>query len=251
MTLSRQQARWIDQVAADELGLPAIVLMENAAMNAAGAAIDLLDDGADKHPSEAIVTILCGGGNNGGDGYAMARHLLLWGVEKLNVLAMKPPEDLTDSAAMNAEALLKLGQPVLNHAAQTAQKSKALSSMLQASDLVVDALLGTGFRVATQSASPSSLREPYATAVSAVNQAADAGMAQGLGPLVLSVDIPSGMDCDSGAVAKQAIKADLTVTFADRKPGFLAERAEGYTGRVVIADIGVPADKLLSLYPMP
>jgi len=251
MTLSRQQARWIDQVAADELGLPTIVLMENAAINATGAAVDLLDDGAGKRPPEATVTILCGGGNNGGDGYAMARHLLLWGVVNLNVLAIKPLEELTGSTAINAEALLKLGQPVLNHANQTARETEALFSILQASDLVVDALLGTGFCVAEQSASPSSLREPYATVVSALNQAADAGMAQGTGPLVLSVDIPSGMDCDTGAVAKQAVKADLTVTFADRKLGFLVEGAERYTGRVVIADIGVPADKLLSLYPMP
>ncbi len=216
MSLTREQARAVDQHAINVLGLPGIVLMENAGLNAAAAVLDLLDLALDLSPSDARVLVVCGGGNNGGDGYVLARHLSIWGAS-VSCLAVKPVEALTGDAAIAAGAALGIGVPVQPWAA----------GAMPEADLIVDALLGTGFT--------GQVREPVLSAIREINASP---------ALRVALDLPSGMDCDTGRVLSEAVRADLTVTFVDHKAGFAAADAGAWLGRVVVADIGVPGPGL-------
>jgi len=219
--LSVEQSRAVDAYAEKTLGLPSAVLMENAAINAAAAAIDLLDARAGLEPAEARVAVVCGPGNNGGDGFAMARHLVGHGAG-VTVYSLKPLDALRGDAAINAGACRAAGIEVV--VLGDAPDPGELSRRWAEADLLVDAVLGTGIK--------GEVREPAATVVRAINAAS--------GPAVVALDTPSGLDCDSGTPADPTTRADLTVTFVARKKGFDAAGASRWTGRVVVADIGLP-----------
>jgi NAD(P)H-hydrate epimerase len=220
--VTRAQARRIDSLAIEQYGIPGIVLMENAARNAAGVALVLLAKSRTQR-----VAVLCGGGNNGGDGFAAARHLHNAGVQ-VAVTLVAPPARLAGDAAINWNILERLN--LTRHVAADATSLAALEPQWRKSDLLVDALLGTGFS--------GELKPHMAAAIAQLNRAAAARR----GPRVLALDLPSGMDCDSGQPAKPTVRADSTVTFAARKIGFQKACTKPYLGRVVLADIGVPAE---------
>ena len=216
-SLSRDEVRRIDRLAIETLGVSGLVLMENAGRGAADAIEDLLGGSA----ASKAVAIVAGGGNNGGDGFVVARHLALRGASVCTFL-VAPADQLTADAAANLAILRKLGHDVRP---VDAQALGGLADQLRRFDVVVDAVGGTGVRGA--------LRGEMAAAVDAINAAARP---------VVAIDIPTGLDCDTGAAAGPAVRAALTVTFIARKKGFDVPGAEAYTGRVVVADIGIPAD---------
>ncbi|MGQ0634837.1 MAG: NAD(P)H-hydrate epimerase [Planctomycetaceae bacterium] len=210
--LSRAEVRSLDSIAIGDYGLPGIVLMENAGR---GAAELLLQLGVSNR-----VVICAGKGNNGGDGFVIARHLDCRGCD-VEVLLLCELQELAGDAAVNFRVIQAAGLPVavLGSHPAAAQLSERLSGV----EWIVDALLGTG----TQGA----IREPYLSAIAAINQAQKK---------VLAVDLPSGMDCDTGRSLGACVVAGHTATFVARKIGFDALGARELTGEVHVIDIGVP-----------
>lgn len=215
--LSRQAVREIDRRAIEEYGLPGVVLMENAGRGAA----DYIYSHANRLKARRVA-IVCGGGNNGGDGFVIARHLANRGINVETFLAADPAK-LSPDAAVNHGVCAKIGiaeRPLVSEADLAANLPR-----LGDFPIVVDALLGTGFRGA--------VRPPIDRIIRAINEL-DAAE-------VIAVDVPSGLDCDSGLPADPTIRAHATVTFVAPKLGFSQSSAALFVGRQYIVDIGVPA----------
>lgn len=228
--LSRKQVREVDRLAIQELGLPGVVLMENAGRNAAAVVLEVLGETCKVAPSDAQVAILCGGGNNGGDGYVIARHLANQGVT-VTVYTTVEPAKLNGDAATNHVVYTRMGLPVwpVTNLEQLNEHAPAWSK----AHVVVDALLGTGFS--------GTVRPNLASVIERCNALEDS--------VVVAVDVPSGLDCDTGQPSNATIKAQVTVTFVAEKKGFAASEAPPYTGRVAVVDIGSPpqlVDRVLS-----
>ncbi len=221
MLLSREQVRAIDRRAIDEFGVPGVVLMENAGR---GAAEVLLSLGA-----RGPVVVCCGKGNNGGDGFVIARHLDNRGVP-VRVLLFARPEELTGDAAVNCEIVRRAGIAMEVHSGP-ALDGQALRKELAAAEWVVDALFGTGLAGA--------VRPPFDGVIGAINAS---------GAKVLAVDIPSGLDCDSGQPLGVTVRALHTVTFVAMKQGFAQPAAREWVGEVHVADIGAPQAALDSSF---
>jgi|SRR5579863_2726639 len=218
-SLTRRQVRQIDSQAIAEYGLPGIVLMENAGRGAAEVLVGL--------GAQGPVVICAGKGNNGGDGFVIARHLELHDVQT-SVLLFCEPQELAPDAACNYHVLTAAKQRI--EVLGKAPDEAVLANRFSAADWIVDALLGTG----TQG----SIREPYLTAIAAINQS---------GKKVFAVDLPSGMDCDAGQPLGACVRADHTATFVARKVGFDAPGAAALTGQVHVVGIGVPQRLLQQL----
>jgi len=218
--LSRAQVRALDRLALEEYGLAGAVLMENAGRGASEHVLAAL-------AGDARVAIVCGPGNNGGDGGVVARWLANAGVA-VDVLATHGLAKLDGDAALQRRIVERMRIPVHELSAGDAARDA-----LARADLVVDALLGTGFE--------GEVRPNIARAIDLVNDWRQARLARGLnGVHVVALDVPSGLDCETGIPSRPAIVADLTVTFAAWKIGFDAEPARGVLGRVVVASIGTP-----------
>ncbi|MDB5338205.1 MAG: nnr 2 [Planctomycetaceae bacterium] len=211
-TLTRSQVRDVDRRAIDEYGLPGVVLMENAGRGA----VDLLC----RERCSGPVLILAGKGNNGGDGFVMARHLAIRGIEARVILCCNASQ-LQGDAAIHYHVLHRAGLAGIELGNNIT--TEQLVPLIGQADWIVDALLGTGAQ--------GDVREPYRTAIEAINRS---------GSRVLAVDLPSGMDCDTGVANGICVRANLTATFVARKPGFDAVGADQFTGRVEVIDIGVP-----------
>lgn len=217
--MTRDEVREFDRHAIEDLGVPGIVLMENAGRQAADVAERLLCDAGGRR-----ALIIAGGGNNGGDGFVVARHLLVRGNE-LRVLLLADPERLSGDARVNFAVLAPLGIGVEPLGSDPGQVSTLIVKAAAWADLVIDALLGTGLA--------GEVREPFRSAIEAVNAC---------GKPILAIDIPSGLDADTGRPLGPAIRAAATVTFAAVKRGFVLPEARQYTGPVTLADIGVPRE---------
>jgi NAD(P)H-hydrate epimerase len=211
--LSREQVRAIDRRAIDEFGVPGMVLMENAGR---GAAEVLLSLGA-----RGPVVVCCGKGNNGGDGFVIARHLDNRAVP-VRILLLARPEGLAGDAAINYEIVRRSGIPIDVRGGQ-AVDAKSLQGELAAAEWVVDSLFGTGLSGA--------VRPPLDGVIAAIN---------GSGAKVLAVDIPSGLDCDTGEPLGATVRAQHTVTFVAPKQGFANPAASQWLGTVHVVDIGAP-----------
>jgi len=214
---TRDEIRAFDRYAIEALGLPGIVLMENAGRQIAEAARAML--AGCKKPR---VVILAGPGNNGGDGFVVARHLAIVGIRP-EVVLLAPREKIVGDADTNLRVLEAMGFQIRVLAGKVEAMLGELRPLLAEADLVVDGMLGTGTR--------GEIREPYASAIGAVNDARRP---------VLAIDIPSGLDPDTGKPLGPTVRATKTVTLAAVKVGFRKPGAEEYTGEVVLADIGVP-----------
>lgn len=218
-SLSRDEVRNVDILAIGEYGLPGVVLMENAGRNAAA----LVHSLATATESTGVMTIVCGKGNNGGDGFVIARHLENMG-HGVRLLLASDPAEATGDAAINKRVAERAGQSIECLAgADLARWERALSG----ADWIVDAVLGTG---ATGPA-----RGSIATAIGAINAVRGRGTAR-----VFAVDLPSGLDCDTGRPLGPCVRADVTGTFVARKAGFDQPGADAFTGPVHVLDIGVP-----------
>jgi NAD(P)H-hydrate epimerase len=214
MILSREQVRAIDRRAIDEFGIPGVVLMENAGRGAAEVLLSL-------GPQGRGVVVCCGKGNNGGDGFVIARHLDNRGVP-VRVLLFAKSDELTGDAAINCEIVRRSGVPLEVRGGQPVDV-EALRRELAAASWVVDALFGTGLAGA--------VRPPFDQVIAAINAS---------GAQVLAVDIPSGLDCDTGAPLGPTVRAQHTVTFVAPKVGFAEPAAGAWLGTVHVVDIGAP-----------
>jgi NAD(P)H-hydrate epimerase len=215
-TLSRAAVRELDRRAALEFGVPSLLLMENAGRAAAFEAERLLAG-----CTEAAV-ILVGPGNNGGDGLVVARTLANRGFS-LRVLYAGQPERLATAGAdfrTHLELWRRQGGAV--EPARELPPADLLRAF-HGAPLVVDALFGTG------------LERPLAGFEADVIRTLAASAAP-----VLAVDVPSGLDADSGAELGVAVRADLTVSFVAPKPGFFRGLGPACVGRLVVAEIGIP-----------
>jgi NAD(P)H-hydrate epimerase len=208
VTISRQQARELDRRALADFGMAGLVLMENAGRGVADRLCQLGIAGP--------VCICCGGGNNGGDGFVVARHLDLRGHE-VRVLLLTGPAKLGGDAAANFLIIERSGLPIVRADDATLERE------LAGAGWIVDALLGTG--------ATGEPRPPTAGAIDRVNAS---------GRPILAVDVPSGLDCDTGRPASHTIKAAHTCTFVAAKPGFLRPEAAPYVGTLHVLDIGAP-----------
>lgn len=209
--LTRRQSRQIDRLAAEQYKIPSIVLMENAARSAAEAAGQMLG-----HHWDQPIVILCGGGNNGGDGLALARHLHNRGGRVTIALAVDPSRYDGD-ARVNWEIVRAMGLTVVPADADQLAHTTA--------GLMVDAVFGTGLT--------NPPRDPFAAIAAAVAAS---------GVPVLAIDLPSGLDCDSGLPLGAVIRASRTITFVAEKAGFAVPESRAYTGQVIVGDIGCPVE---------
>src|SRR5438874_5951101 len=205
VALTRDQCRELDRRATADYGIASLVLIENAGRGC----VDVLELIGIDGP----VVILCGKGNNGGDGFVIARHLNIrryacW------VHLLLPPDELRGDAAANYATLSMLDVPIVTSLSQL----DAIGA-----DWIVDAMLGTGAK--------GEPRPPFDAAIDWMNaQPAKK----------LAVDVPSGLDCDTGQPATHTVRADHTCTFAAMKIGFIQPAAKPFTGTIHICDIGVP-----------
>lgn len=205
--LSAAQMREADRRCIEEIGIPGAVLMNNA-----GAAVF-------RHISEGPVGIVCGKGNNGGDGYVVARLALLAGFNT-QVVVLAERNFIAGDALTFLRAYENLGGPVTF--ATTVEGASEAVQGLAGSAVLVDAILGTGIT----------------GEVRGVARAAIDAWPTGR---CIAVDLPSGMDADTGEPCGACIRADVTVTFQFPKVGFLNPNAAHWLGEVIVADIGIPA----------
>jgi NAD(P)H-hydrate epimerase len=212
MSLSRDEVRAVDRRAIEEYGVPGVVLMENAGRGAAEVLLSLGVRGR--------VTICAGKGNNGGDGFVIARHLDIRKVS-VQVLVFARPEELTGDAAVNFRIVEKSGLPITVFGPDVDQA--AVGRELAASEWIVDALFGTGLT--------GPVRPPFDRVIAAIS----ASPAR-----VLAVDIPSGLDCDTGMTLGPTVRAEHTVTFVAAKKGFADPAAREWLGQVHVVGIGAP-----------
>ena len=210
--MTTSEARAVDQFAVDKLGFHSLQLMENAGRATTDYLVSLEPQGA--------VAICCGRGNNAGDGYVIARHLMIRGY-KVRVIQCCDAANLVGDALVNYRILKAIGGEVVPLGDQTLddQLSKALADASWA----VDALLGTGARGAP--------RAPLDRVVQHLNQA---NLSR------LAVDVPTGLDADDGTRSGVCFRADHTVTFVAAKTGLLVETAAPFVGKIHVADIGLP-----------
>ncbi len=211
--LDAEAMREVDRRAIEELGIPALVLMENAALGVVEAL-------AERFPKAERVAIFCGPGNNGGDGLAIARQLATRGYD-VEAVVVAGGRELTGDAGVQLDICRNLGLAL--HHAVPEEGLAALLAIGERADLVVDALFGTG------------LSRPVGPPFDAVIRAMNAS-----GRPILAVDLPSGMDCDTGEALGVAIQATVTATMAAPKRGFFTAAGRWRVGRVCIVDIGVP-----------
>ncbi|MBI4577527.1 MAG: NAD(P)H-hydrate epimerase [Planctomycetes bacterium] len=221
--LPTEAIRALDRHAIEELGLPGVVLMENAGRRAADEAWGLVQGRVG-----ARVAVIAGRGNNGGDGYVVARHLHNRGarVECHHLGAIGEASPRGD-ARLFLDVARRMGIPVVEH------RGPGLpglgDSLERDSDLVVDAILGTGL------AGP--VRGLDREGILAIHAAAARGVP------VLAIDVPSGLDADTGEVLGVAVRATRTVTFAAPKLGFARGEGPAHAGVVVLADISIPRER--------
>jgi len=244
--LTRAQSRRVDQLATETYGISGLVLMENAGRGATDCLCRLMNapaggpaDGAPQQvalccrqagrpapqraPAGATgqqVVLCCGKGNNAGDAFVIARHLEIRGIPA-RVLLWGEPEELRGDAAANFHVLQKTDVPIEVFGAEPA--SRRLAGRLAEASWVVDALLGTGAQ--------GEPRPPLDAVIDRLNAASAP---------ILAIDLPSGLDCDTGKAARHTIKARATCTFVAAKPGLVVEGAAPYVGELFVLDIGVP-----------
>ncbi|MDD4168756.1 MAG: NAD(P)H-hydrate dehydratase [Desulfotomaculaceae bacterium] len=205
----------LDQLTIEEYGVPGLVLMENAGRQVVEVIRQVLGNVRGK-----VVTVFVGKGNNGGDGFVIARHLSNMGAE-VKVLALADVKEIKGDAAVNLEIWQKMGQGV--YSLHQIDGINIVRLVLMNTDLIVDAIYGTGFH--------GKMRERVGRIVEVLN---------GSGKPIVAVDIPSGLEADTGRAHGPCIQAAHTVTFALPKLGLILEPGADYAGELHVADISIP-----------
>lgn len=218
--LTRAQVREVDRRAIEDYGIPGIVLMENAGRHATCV---IRRDLAKFEPVEtSFIAIVCGSGNNGGDGFVIARHLANAG-NCVELFLAAEPERLTGDAAVNYEIARRMRLPM--HPFVSVTQIDDGIKRIQNAIITVDAILGTGFH--------GDVRSPLDSAIKQISRT---------GKSIYAIDVPSGLDCDTGQPSNATMRATKTVTFVACKTGFRSEMAKAFLGEVIVADIGAPPE---------
>lgn len=200
-----QQVRVLDKIAIEEFGIPGFTLMQKAGQA-------LFTALWEHWPKAKKIALICGSGNNAGDGYVVARSARKAGLA-VTIFYLQEPAKLTADALQAAQAAIRSKVPM--------RKFNPDEKII--ADVVVDALLGTGLK--------GEVRAEYKAAISAINNS---------GLPVLAVDVPSGLDADSGNPLGVAVRAEVTVTFVGCKQGLFTGQAAGYCGKILFDDLDVP-----------
>lgn len=223
-------ARLIDQDAKNKWNVPTLLLMENAAHSL----LKVFLENAPRLNNNVLpkkVLVVAGKGNNGGDGFALARLLELQGIE-CHVATFTPFDQYQGDAKINLDILRKTfadSPEKISYYDSSCDIRDKLSQETDWCDWIVDALLGTGAK-----SRPNSI---YGIVISSIN---------GSKKPIYSIDVPSGLDSDSGATDSEAVRASLTTTLAVVKKGLVTENAKQYLGELHLGGIGIPVEKLLS-----
>lgn len=215
MVLTRQQVRSVDEWAITKMGIPGVVLMENAGRSCAEYVIARL-----RKTYKPRVCVFCGTGNNGGDGFVIARHLFNHEIN-VRVFVFGDPAKIKGDARINYDIIsrMNLDISVLTSGNVTPD---SIGTCTANCHLIVDALLGTGLT--------GELKPEFVDIIEAINEQEKP---------VLAVDIPSGLDCDTGVGLGAVIKAAATITFVAVKRGFTFDSASPFTGEIYVASIGI------------
>ncbi len=218
VSLTKEQLRRVDRDAVSHYGMSSLILMENAGRGAA----EIIHQryGSTNHRRAIII---CGPGNNGGDGCVIARHLhnRRWGTY---IFMVGDAARLSPDTRTNLTILDKMALSITSAPADEA--GERLATTDHSEDVIVDCLLGTGFT--------GEVRSPLDSFIDQVNRINKRAM--------VAIDVPSGLDCDTGKASHATIQADLTITFVARKRAFDLPDSTNYTGRIEVADIGAPLE---------
>ncbi|MFH1130520.1 MAG: NAD(P)H-hydrate epimerase, partial [Pseudomonadota bacterium] len=214
LVCTASQMREIDRTAIEDYGVPGVVLMESAGRGVVDVICGLLS------PRKAAVVVLCGSGNNGGDGFVVARHLIARGARVITYLVAERTK-IAGDALVNLQILEKMGADIC--ALCTGADLEREEGEITGADVVVDALLGTGLS--------SDVRGQYRAVLDLANRS---------GGLKIAVDIPSGLNSDTGQMMGAVFSADHTVTFAYPKMGLIVYPGVEWVGQLHVVDIGVP-----------
>ncbi|MFA7078574.1 MAG: NAD(P)H-hydrate epimerase, partial [Syntrophomonas sp.] len=213
--IKAKQMKEIDRRATEEYLIPSLLLMENAGLRVLDTIRDLLGE-----TRNSKLVILAGKGNNGGDGLVIGRHLINDGAA-VDIFLLGEIENLTADAGVNYNILKKMGVRLLT--LKNDEDIKVFTNSLLSADLIIDALYGIGFR--------GSMDDFESRVVQILNLAKVP---------VVAVDIPSGVEADTGKVNGTAVRADYTVTLAAPKLGQILAPAQEYVGNLIVADISIP-----------
>ncbi len=219
-TLSVDQARKLDTRAESEFGIPLLLLMENAGIGLAGYIRQYMIPPINR----CRVAMICGTGNKAGDAFVAARHLYQTGI-LCDVFLVGEEPRMKEEAAINFRIIKNLGIPCK----PIGEFEKETQRWSFVPVLIIDALLGTGFKAP--------LREPFLSAVRRINKFKKL---HNCSVKVVAVDLPSGLDGDEGPLNEDVVRADLTVTFACLKKGMSKPEARAFVGRAEVVDIGIP-----------
>ena len=217
--VTADEMRRLDALTIDDIGLPGAVLMENAGRAVVQVALDALEDVAAGGPG-CRVAVVCGAGNNGGDGHVIARCLRQDGIDATVYLAASE-EKLSGDARLHFDVYRKLGGPVISIAGADALDEHAAG--ISSADLVIDAVFGTGLT--------REVTGHYRRVIETINRSRG---------VIVAVDIPSGLSADTGQTLGVAVQADHTVTMAFLKIGLASAPGFALAGKVHVAEIGIP-----------
>lgn len=223
--LSVDQIRDVDRVAVERYRMNSLVLMENAALGC----VNWIES---RFPERDSAVILCGNGNNGGDGLAIARHLRVSGWS-CKVVVLGPAEKMSADARANFEILRAGGGCELlvwNETLDATQLSACVQEWIDSGSLIVDAMLGTGAAGAP--------REPMGAWINWANNSSASRVA---------IDIPTGWDATTGLMSKNNFKAEATLTFVALKPAMAKPAARKLLGEIVVLPIGIPEEQIEEL----
>lgn len=211
--IKTQTMKKIDKFCIENFKIPGIVLMENAALKVLKN-LDLRNND--------VFTIICGTGNNGGDGLALARHLFL-AKKKVDVFLIGKEDKLSKDCKINYDILVNMGINI-NKIDNIKDVSKIKKSLDDCS-IILDAIFGTGLS--------REVKDVYKDVISLINESHK---------YVVAIDVPSGVNGDNGQALGVAVKANKTITFQFYKRGFLEYGSHDYTGDIIVEDIGIPED---------
>lgn len=205
-TVSVKEMQELDRIAIEDRGVSSIALMENA-----GRAISEIALLEFKNIKNKKAAIFCGSGNNGGDGFVAARHLFNKGIN-VSVYLIGPRANLKNDPKLNAEALDNIGVEICEISAPVSLDH----------GLIIDAIFGIGLK--------GEVKEPVGNIISDLNKRS---------VTIISVDVPSGLDADTGEILGVSVKAGITVTMQFPKQGFYKNKGPEYAGKIITVDIGL------------
>lgn len=212
-----EQMKKIDNVAIKEYGIPSLVLMENAAASVFNCIKDNCKNGNQ-------VSVFCGPGNNGGDGIAIARLLMNDGC-KVRCFLIGNREKMTTDAKVMEVKLNQIGGKL-----EDFESDEDIFSYVNTSDIIIDAIFGVGLQ--------REVGGDFLSAVKLINSSKNS--------TVIACDIPTGIDSNKGSILGEAVRADYTVTFSISKHGLEENDGKVYSGKIIIADIGIP-DEIINI----